>query len=151
MDGYSPENTARKNWMSLLAKAPAADLAALWQAYGANPQHTFLRAPEIGSVMVRGRMGAVGSGFNLGEVTITRCSVRVSGGADGHAYVQGRDRDKATTAALIDALMQSAEAPKISKAILEPLRVQSDARKSRRAEKAAATKVDFFTMARGED
>lgn len=151
MDGQIPEDNARKAWMSLMAKAPANDLAALWQACGVAPTHKVLRSPEIGSVMVRGRMGAVGTGFNMGEVTVTRCSVRLETGEDGHAYVQGRDKQKALTAALIDALMQTAAAPGIDTAILDRLRAQSMERKTQRAQKAAATKVDFFTMARGED
>ena len=151
MDGEISENDARKSWMSLLAKAPAAELAKLWTNYGATPTHTVLRAPEIGSVMVRGRMGAVGSGFNMGEVTVTRCSVRLETGQDGHAYVQGRDKEKASAAALVDALMQTAEAPGVETAILKPLRAQIETRQKERAEKAAATKVDFFTVARGED
>ena len=145
------DNATRKAWMSLLAKAPASALAELWESYGTTPEHSVLRAPEIGSVMVRGRMGAVGGGFNLGELTITRCSVRLQDGADGHAYVQGRDKAKALQAALVDGLMQTKAATQVQDAILTPLKDGFDARKATRAAKAAATKVDFFTMVRGED
>ncbi len=151
MYGPVSGNDARKDWMSLLAKAPAGDLAALWAGFGAVPEHRFLRAPEIGSVMVRGRMGAVGAGFNMGEVTITRCSVRLASGEDGHAYVQGRDKGHATTAALVDALMQTDQAGRLRAGVLEPLRAVLEAAKARRKVRAAATKVDFFTMVRGED
>ncbi len=148
----SPDpNAPRKVWMGLLAKAPASDLADLWQAAGMAPAHTILRAPEIGSVMVRGRMGAVGGAFNLGEVSVTRCSVRLDDGADGHAYVQGRDKAKALQAALVDGLMQTSARDRVQAAILTPLQARLDARKTRRAAKAAATKVDFFTLVRGED
>lgn len=101
--------------------------------------------------MVRGRAGATGAAFNLGEMTVTRCSVQLDDGAVGHAYVQGRDKTKATQAALIDALMQTAAAPEVEAAILAPLRTAAEARRTARAARAAATKVDFFTMARGED
>ena len=145
------EKTDRQKWMGLLAKSSAEDVERLWSAYGQTPAHQVLRAPEIGSVMVRGRSGAVGAAFNLGEMTVTRCSIRLASGEDGHAYVQGRQKAKATQAALVDALMQTEAAPQVRAAILAPLEQQMKARKASRSAKAAATKVDFFTMARGED
>ncbi len=143
--------TARKAWLGLLAKAPASDLAALWVASGLAPAHSVLRAPEIGAVMVRGRAGAVGAAFNLGEMSVTRASVRLSDGVVGHGYVQGRSKDHALQAALIDALMQTDAAAQVEAAVLAPLRKALAHRKATRAVKAAATKVDFFTLVRGED
>jgi len=101
--------------------------------------------------MLRGRAGAVGAAFNLGEMTITRCSVKLADGTVGHGYVQGRDKDHARQAALIDALMQTGAADAVREAILTPLTLQMEAATAKRAAKAAATKVDFFTMVRGED
>ncbi|MEL7414422.1 MAG: phosphonate C-P lyase system protein PhnG [Pseudomonadota bacterium] len=141
----------RKRWMSLLAKAPATALAQLWSELGEDPAHTMLRAPEVGGVMVRGRAGAVGGPFNLGEMTVTRASLRLTDGTVGHAYVQGRDREKARIAALVDALMQTGQADIIETRILTPLEAQLETAWATRAAKAAATKVDFFTMVRGED
>lgn len=144
-------NDERKAWMSLLAKAPAAELARLWEAFGDEPGHEWLRAPEAGGVMVRGRAGATGAPFNLGEMTVTRCSLKLDGGAVGHAYVQGRDKRQARQAALVDALMQTGEAATVREAILDPLAEALETARAARAAKAAATKVDFFTMVRGED
>ncbi|MEQ9240897.1 phosphonate C-P lyase system protein PhnG [Roseovarius indicus] len=144
-------NDERKAWMSLLAKAPAAELARLWEAFGDEPGHEWLRAPEAGGVMVRGRAGATGAPFNLGEMTVTRCSLKLDGGAVGHAYVQGRDKRQARQAALVDALMQTGEAERVREAILDPLAEALETARAARAAKAAATKVDFFTMVRGED
>ena len=143
-------NDERKAWMSLLAKAPAAELARLWEAFGDEPGHEWLRAPEAGGVMVRGRAGATGAPFNLGEMTVTRCSLKLDGGAVGHAYVQGRDKRQARQAALVDALMQTGEAATVREAILDPLAGALETARAARAAKAAATKVDFFTMVRGE-
>lgn len=136
--------------MGLLAKAPAERVRALWEAAGPEPDFEWLRAPESGAVMVRGRAGAVGAAFNLGEMTATRCSVRLGDGAVGHAWVQGRDKAKARAAALCDALMQGPEAGRIEASVLAPLRREAEARARARAERAAATKVEFFTMVRGE-
>lgn len=141
----------RQTWMSLLAKAPAPELDRLWSELGLAPDYAYLRVPEAGGVMVRGRAGATGAPFNLGEMTVTRCSVKLSGGEVGHAYVQGRDKAHATQAALIDALMQTAQAQAVRDAVLAPLDAALQAARAARAAKAAATKVDFFTMARGED
>ncbi|MGX9352952.1 phosphonate C-P lyase system protein PhnG [Shimia sp. W99] len=141
----------RRDWMSLMAKAPGASVARLWAALEMAPEFHWLRAPEVGATMVRGRQGATGAPFNLGEMTITRCSLQLEGGAVGHGYVQGRDKGKARIAALVDALMQGELAARVRAGMLEPLVAEMDAAKGARAAKAAATKVDFFTMVRGED
>lgn len=141
----------RKEWMGLLARAGEGDLLSLWRAHGAAPAFTWLRAPEIGGVMVRGRMGGTGGPFNLGEMTVTRCSLQLEGGAVGHAYAQGRSKAKAEAAALVDALMQTDAAEATRAAILDPLDEIETKARATRAAKAAATKVDFFTLARGED
>lgn len=140
---------ARRDWMGLLARATPARLADLMPA--PLPEHALLRAPEIGSVMVRGRIGGTGAPFNLGEMTVTRCSLRLSCGAVGHAHVQGRDRDHALRAAIVDALMQTDAAPAIRRDCLDPLAAEEAARRATRAGKAAASKVEFFTLVRGED
>lgn len=147
MPSLHPHIPDRKAWMSLLARAPADRLATLFPQL---PEHHLLRAPEIGSVMVQGRIGGTGAPFNLGEMTVTRCSLRLTDGTVGHAYVQGRDRTHAIRAAALDALMQTGAAPAL-RATLDMLAAEESARRTTRASKAAATKVDFFTMVRGED
>jgi alpha-D-ribose 1-methylphosphonate 5-triphosphate synthase subunit PhnG len=142
------ETSGRAGWMSLMACAAPADLAALMPR--AIPGHDWLRAPETGTAMVRGRTGATGTPFNLGEMTVTRCALRLADGSEGHAHVQGRDRGHATRAALIDALMQGPRAAEIRAAVLDPLAEKAMAERRARAGKAAATKVNFFTMVRGE-
>ncbi|QDI76975.1 MULTISPECIES: phosphonate C-P lyase system protein PhnG [Leisingera] len=141
----------RKGWMSLLATADEARLTELWQGCGIDPVCEWLRPPEAGGVMVRGRMGGTGAPFNLGEMTVTRCAVSLDDGTVGHGYVQGRSKAKAAMAAKIDALMQTSAAAGVRKAVLEPLAEERQAKKNARAAKAAATKVEFFTMVRGED
>lgn len=150
MQGSDKEKEARKGWMSLLAKARPARLEEL--SAGLDwPEFTWLRVPETGGVMVRGRAGGTGAPFNLGEMTVTRCALRIAGGEVGHAYVQGRDKAHAERAALIDALMQTGRAGELRAAILAPLEAERAGAKAARAAKAGATKVDFFTMVRGED
>lgn len=145
----SQEIADRKGWMGLLARAKPDVLAAVMPSD--QPDHVLLRAPEIGSVMVRGRVGATGAPFNLGEVTVTRCALRLTCGTVGHGHVQGRDRDHARQAALIDALMQTDRAEAIREQVLTPLAAAEAVARNTRASKAAATKVEFFTLVRGED
>ena len=145
------QTAARRAWMSLLAKAPAGRLEALAEAVSDWPAFTWLRVPETGGVMVRGRTGGTGAAFNLGEMTVTRCALRLESGEVGHAYVQGRDKRHAERAAVIDALMQTRRRDALRAAVLEPLEAGMKAGKATRAAKAAATRVDFFTMVRGED
>lgn len=140
--------TDRKDWMGLLARAKPARLAELFPDL---PEHNLLRAPEVGAVMVRGRIGGDGDAFNLGEMTVTRCSLALAGGAVGHAHVQGRDKGHALRAAVLDALLQSPEGASLRAGVLAPLRAEEAARRAARAAKAAATRVEFFTLVRGED
>ena len=145
------ENNPRKAWMGLLAQAPAGRVAALLGAAISRPAFTWLRAPEIGSTMVRARAGATGAPFNLGEMTVTRCALTLETGEVGHGYIQGRRKADAEVAALVDALMQTAMASSLRTAVLDPLKTEMTTVRVARAAKAAATKVDFFTMTRGED
>lgn len=138
----------RKSWMGLLARAKPARLKDLMPDL---PPHDLLRGPEVGAVMVRGRIGGTGQPFNLGEMTVTRCSVRLGSGEVGHSHVQGRDKGHALRAAVVDALMQTERAASLRGQVLSPLAEEETAARTLRASKAAATKVEFFTLVRGED
>src|SRR5690606_24690003 len=109
----------------------------------------WLRRPELGLAMVRGRAGGTGMRFNLGEVTVTRCTLRLEGGATGTAYVAGRNKRHAELAALLDALLQDpSRRDLLIASVVEPLREAARARQRDRLAKAASTRVEFFTMAR---
>lgn len=139
----------RKRWLSILAKAPSKEVHAAWDGLAERPTYRALRAPEIGMVLVRGRAGGTGDAFNLGEMTVTRAAVRLDSGETGIGYVAGRDRRHAEIAAAVDAMMQSAALrPAVEDAIVARLANAQDERRDTAARKAAATKVDFFTMVR---
>src|SRR6476646_1125159 len=106
-DALSPDqpDAARRRWMAVLARADVAELGERLEASGEVPSYRLLRGPESGLVMVRGRTGGGGAPFNLGEMTVTRCSVR-AGGQVGHAYRAGRGPEAALLAARIDAALQ---------------------------------------------
>ena len=145
------ETAARQDWIGVLARATPDEVAGLWEAAGESPAYRTLRRPEIGLVALRGRIGGSGAPFNLGEAPVTRCSVVVEGERVGHAYVLGRDARQAELAALLDALLQDpARRPQLMERVVEPLRRAEQARRNDRREAAETTRVDFFTMVRGE-
>jgi len=142
----------RREWMGVLARAPL-DALEGWlrrmDDMGSLPGRVWLRRPETGLVMVRGRIGGGGGRFNLGEMTVTRCALRMPSGEVGVAYVAGRSHRKAEIAAVADALLQSPETRQaVLHRLIEPLREQLLAERDRRRRKAQATRVEFFTVAR---
>src|ERR1700720_3530092 len=140
----------RKAAMTGLGHADAARIARHLDAM-ALPPHEDLREPENGLVMVRGRIGGDGAPFNLGEATVSRAAVRLSTGEVGFGYVLGRNRQKAQMIALCDALVQSDEfADAVEEYVLAPLRAVMLSIQNRKAKETAATRVDFYTLVRGE-
>jgi len=140
----------RRAAMAVLAHSATAEIAGRLDGV-VLPAHENLRAPENGLVMVRGRIGGDGAPFNLGEATVSRAAVRLASGEVGFGYVLGRDRDKARMIALCDALIQTPDhAATIEAQVVAPLRTAMAARRDQRAAEAAATRVDFYTMVRGE-
>lgn len=133
--------------MALLARSTRVELQNLLRRCPALPPYQVLRPAEEGAVMVRGRVGGTGDAFNVGEATVTRCSVQ-SGRALGHAYVLGRDAGHAELAARLDSLLQDeAWTETLERHLLAPLERRQTERNQHRAQRAAATQVEFFTMA----
>jgi alpha-D-ribose 1-methylphosphonate 5-triphosphate synthase subunit PhnG len=140
----------RKAVMAVLANSEPAEISARLEAMKL-PAHENLREPENGLVMVRGRIGGDGAAFNLGEATVSRAAVRLSTGEIGFGYTLGRDGAKARLIALCDALVQSDQfADLVETNVIAPLRVAILAARDRKSAEAAATRVDFYTLVRGE-
>jgi alpha-D-ribose 1-methylphosphonate 5-triphosphate synthase subunit PhnG len=139
----------RQHWLAVLAKADVEELERFWRELGMTPEFRYLRTPETGLVMLRGRMSGEGAPFNVGEMTVTRCSVVLADGAVGHGYVGGSDARHAEIAALCDALLQSdARRDEVEARVIAPLAAAHEAHRQRTAARAAATRVEFFTVAR---
>jgi alpha-D-ribose 1-methylphosphonate 5-triphosphate synthase subunit PhnG len=141
------ETTERQRWMAVLARASRAEIESL--AGTDLPAHEVLKAPETGTVMVEGRAGGAGRRFNLGEATVTRCVVRLEDGAMGFAYALGRDGRKARLSAILDARLQREAVDGELKRGIANLAASQAAARDLASRKAAATKVDFFTLVRG--
>ena len=143
---------ARARWMSALAQAEPAAVEAAWARLAPEPVYRLLRAAETGLVMVRGRAGGTGAPFNLGEMTVTRCSVTLDDGRVGHAYVPGRDGRHAERAAVLDALLQDEAVREVlEELIIEPLVAARRARQQETRARVAGPRVEFFTIVRGEE
>ena len=136
------EKTDRQRAMAVLARAGADELAA---ALGEAPPFTRIRGPECGLLMAQGRAGGGGAAFNLGEVPVTRCTVRTADGHVGHSYIMGRDERRAELAALADAMIGAD--PALGARVLPGLAARQDAARAAIVARAAATRVQFFTLA----
>lgn len=142
-------NKTRQRWLQLLSRTDVETLTTIWQDLGLDSGYSWLRPAETGAVMVRGRMGGTGAAFNMGEMTVTRATVRLADGTVGFGYCAGRAHRKAELAALLDAAFQQDAA--LPERILPPLAETLENARSEQGRKAAATKVDFFTMVRGDN
>ena len=145
------ENTARQAWLAVLARATLPQLERLAPSVDGLPPLQQVRPPEIGMVMLRGRVGGTGNPFNLGEASVVRCAVRLGQGPLGISYALGRDKRRAELAALCDALLQDpAHHDELHRNLIAPLaQAQSEARDGKIRD-AADSKVEFFTLVRGE-
>ncbi|MGV8843741.1 MAG: phosphonate C-P lyase system protein PhnG [Pseudomonas sp.] len=145
----NPSIAARQHWMGVLARA--GNELANYAASLTQTHYQLLRAPEIGMSLVRGRMGGSGAAFNLGEVSVTRCVVRLVDGPSGYSYIAGRDKRHAELAALADAHLQGAQQQHWLAHLIEPLAAAQRTRREAAAAETASTQVEFFTLVRGED
>ena len=147
---------ARQRWLAILAEAQLDQLETAWAALDEKPAYRALRPGETGLVMVRGRVGGSGQPFNLGEMTMTRAAGQLldAGGGvtwTGFGHVAGRSARRAELVALFDALMQDpARQDAVERSVVGPLAARQEATRATQAAKVTASKVDFFTMVRGE-
>ena len=142
--------TARQTWMAILAKSSPVDLEQQVKTLGEIPKYTFLRQSEIGLAMVRGRAGGTGEAFNLGEMTVTRCVIKMED-VRGFGYVGGRSKRHAELAAVCDGLLQQNEwRDRVQELVIQPLHTKLIEHQKKQQNQTEATKVEFFTMLRGE-
>lgn len=148
----SSDSAARQRAAYLLTRATAAELQTAWRNLSEKPELKPVRGPETGLVMVRGRIGGSGAPFNLGEATVTRATVLLPSGTAGHAHALGTDKEKVRLAAAFDGLWQEAGTHDfVETELLQPIAARVASEDQCKAEETAATHVDFFTVARGED
>lgn len=139
--------TLRQRWLGALAGALKEELERLAAGHFL-PAFEWLRPPEVGMVMLRARAGGTGSAFNLGEATVTRCTLR-AGDSIGTGHVLGRDPRRAELVARLDAALQDpVRHGMLMRTVIEPLEAAKRARRDALSRAVAQTKVEFYALAR---
>lgn len=148
----SMDSNERRQWMGVLARASREELEAGVEALGPLPGYSLPRPAEAGLAMIQARADGEGKRFHLAEMTVTRCVVQLDQGPAGYGYVAGRDPRRAELAALFDALLQHPDwRERLDRELIEPLRQAQRERREEIEAQARETRVDFFTMVRGDD
>ncbi|WP_017347102.1 phosphonate C-P lyase system protein PhnG [Pantoea sp. A4] len=146
------QHTARQHWLSVLSHSTAEQLDAHWQTLELKPDFTLVRPAEIGLTRLQARAGATGQRFIMGDATLTRAVVVLADGTLGYSYILGRDKAHAERCALLDALLQQAETRGLlMEKIVTPLAALQAEQRQLRAREVASSKVDFFTLVRGDN
>lgn len=144
--------TQRQQWLSVLSHSSATALAQHWQALHLSPRFSLIRPAEIGLTRLMARMGASGKRFVMGDATVTRAVVQLEDGTLGYSYVLGRDKAHAERCALIDALLQQPQTHALlTEKVITPLAALREEQRQLRAREIASSKVDFFTLVRGDN
>lgn len=145
------ETERRRRRMELLARATAGEFDTAWAALPALPEVIDLRGPETGLIMLTGRIGGDGSRFNLGEATVSRSTVRLASGHIGFGQLLGSDRDRARKAAIFDALAATEGGRPVVEELCAAVEARLAGERCQHEAETASTRVDFFTLVRGED
>lgn len=147
----SAAEAARKRRIERLAAATVEEMNRVLDVLGGAAEAVNLRGPETGLVMIRGRMGGTGSLFNLGEATVTRATIRLVSGAVGHGQRLGGDKAATRLSAILDAMGEMPAHRADVEAFCFEITKRIEAEDGQLAAETAATRVDFFTMVRGDD
>lgn len=148
----SPSERTRRDMLAVVVRAKRAELELAIREAWPDLAVTDLRPAQSGLVMLRGRIGGDGAPFNLGEASMSRAAIALETGEIGHGHVLGRDFERARLVAIVDALWQrNADRMRIENEVLVPIRQRIARERAEEQAKTAATRVDFFTLVRGED
>lgn len=166
----------RQQLLSVLSVSEFSVIQSYWEKLSITPRYSLLKSPEVGMTMVRAKTGGTGQPFNMGEMTVTRTVIRLDSDVDsevssmvnseansvgntinrqsniiGFGYTAGRNTQKSELIAVIDAYCQLPEYEAlITENVIEPLQHIREQQQHDQAAQVNATKVNFFTMVRGE-
>ncbi len=152
MDAQHFDETQRRQWMAVLAHSLPQELESRWAELKLTPEYQVIRQPETGLVQIQARMGATGQRFFAGDATLTRAVVQLDNGIYGYSYLLGRDKTHAERCAVIDALMQDkAHFQTLQETLIAPLAANREQRLAKRRAEVNSSRVDFFTLVRGDN
>nr|WP_320193242.1 phosphonate C-P lyase system protein PhnG [uncultured Desulfobacter sp.] len=148
--GNSDIKEQRKEWIGLLGSADPHWLEQQKESLGLDLTADVMVQPETGMIMMQARQDGAGPRFNLGEVTVSRCILKLDG-VMGYAMVMGCNLQHAKLAALFDAMFQMPNTgDSLRKNLVPELRRMKKERRDKEAWDVRSSKVEFFTMKRGE-
>jgi alpha-D-ribose 1-methylphosphonate 5-triphosphate synthase subunit PhnG len=139
---------ARQAWLGVLVRVPADAMIEAAEQFDFDVET--LKSPEIGMLMTDARIHATGSGFHLGEVTLTRCVLKDTLGHLGYGQILGRNTKQALAIARFDLALQRQDTAPRAEELLAGWREEIAALDAMQDERVEATRVDFFTMVRGD-
>lgn len=140
----------RQEWISLLGSADPVWLEKQNTCLNLDLEPVFIVKPETGMIMMQARQDGSGPRFNLGEVTVSRCILKL-GTTMGYSMVMGSNLRHAQLAALFDALLQKPEQGlNLQNNLVPKLRQIRDQKRREYKEDIETSKVEFFTLKRGE-
>ena len=146
------DTSTRQRWMATLARSTPEMLRARMRTLGLAPEYEQIRVPQTGLVQIQPRMGATGDRFFPGDATLTRAVVQLAGGQLGFSWVLGRDKGHAERCAVCDALLQDpTQYQTLMETLITPLEADRAARIDARQAEVNASRVDFFTLVRGDN
>jgi alpha-D-ribose 1-methylphosphonate 5-triphosphate synthase subunit PhnG len=153
---FMSAQSERRRRMAALALARPESLEKALGLLPPLPAYTLPRRPEAGLIMAKARAGNTGQPFHVGEVLVTRCTVCMENpGAEpimGYAWIRGRASRHAELAAVYDAFWQRPDfAPALDAVLWPVLARERQEQVSHDVAQVAPTRVEFFTLVRGED
>lgn len=141
----------RSEWMTVLALSHPSDIEERLEGVGPLPQFSFVRRPHHASVALRARSSRTGVLFEPGEMTMTRCIIKIDPDVFGYAYVGGRNLRHAALAALLDAVLQrGGDQQMLVQTLISELKSLIDRRQEQVRRQAQASAVDFSVQMQGE-
>ena len=145
----------RKEWMEFLCIADPTDLESVKNNLDASHDipldYTYIVKPETGLIMVQAKADGSRTRFNLGETTVSRCILKIKEQYTGASWIIGSDLQHAKNAALFDALLQDPEYnEKLTELLFRKLEKKQNAKNIKLKQDIEKTKVEFFTLKRGE-
>jgi alpha-D-ribose 1-methylphosphonate 5-triphosphate synthase subunit PhnG len=136
--------------MEILSLSPTGELERIFNIFKLEKDPLVLRAPESGLIMARGRIAGTGSPFNLGELFLSRTAVSILGFV-GYGYCLCQSPYHAYLAACLDSLAQNPSYAELVEKELSLLQLAREKEIEKESRKTDKTKVEFFTLVRGDD
>jgi alpha-D-ribose 1-methylphosphonate 5-triphosphate synthase subunit PhnG len=144
-------DTDRQRWMALLGGASVKDLETEKEKLRPDIDWEFILKPEVGLLMVQSKADGSHPGFNLGEMSVTKCVLQVQGQYLGYAVILGSDLVHAELAALFDGLLQHPDfRDDLKNSLISNLALKQKEKDRALEKETADTRVEFFTLKRGE-